>query len=113
MRNNRSLLLFFGFNAIALKLIFYLDSLLKKRLQTRPQSLPHLNYNELFKDVSLPAAFVDLDAFEANLKTLIQRSQGKPLRVATKSIRCVELLRRAGGSSVMTFSAKETLFLAR
>ena len=43
----------------------------------------------------LPAAFVDLDAFDSNLRALQQRAGVLPVRLVTKSVRCVALLRRA------------------
>jgi D-serine deaminase-like pyridoxal phosphate-dependent protein len=58
----------------------------------------------------LPAALVDLDAFDRNAARL---RGAKPLRVATKSIRCPELIRRAcAGGRLMTFTAAETAFWA-
>jgi D-serine deaminase-like pyridoxal phosphate-dependent protein len=68
----------------------------------------------------LPAAVLDLDALDRNIETLVGpvRRSGKTLRVATKSLRCVELLRhiaRRGGDAVkgwMTYDAAETAFLA-
>lgn len=69
--------------------------------------------------LDLPAAFVDLDAVDANAALLLDALvPGPRLRVASKSIRCVSLLRhlveaagpRAGG--LMTFSARETAWLA-
>lgn len=59
---------------------------------------------------------VDLDIFDANVRRLADyaRSAGKKLRLATKSVRVPELIRRAvevGGEDVMQglmcFSAKE------
>ena len=40
---------------------------------------------------------VDLDAFEANADDLVRRAAGKPVRVASKSVRVPALLRRASG----------------
>jgi len=68
----------------------------------------------------LPAALLDLDAVDRNLETLLApvRRAGKTLRVATKSLRCVELLKyiaKKGGPAVrgfMTYDAAETVFLA-
>lgn len=68
----------------------------------------------------LPAALLDLDALDRNIEALLRavRRSGKTLRVATKSLRCVELLRyiaRRGGAAVqgwMTYDAVETAFLA-
>jgi D-serine deaminase-like pyridoxal phosphate-dependent protein len=69
-----------------------------------------------------PCALVDLDAFERNAELLLQIAThaGKSLRVATKSVRCPELLRRIeakasagdrGPVSFMTYTARETAFL--
>jgi D-serine deaminase-like pyridoxal phosphate-dependent protein len=66
----------------------------------------------------LPAALVDLDAFERNVDRFAAaaRRGGKRLRVATKSLRVPDLLARvrdrAGAISLMTFTAAETAFLA-
>src|SRR5579859_4344971 len=68
----------------------------------------------------LPAALVDLEAFEANARDLFgqARAAGKTLRIASKSIRCPDLLRRLfalGGATargLMTYHARESAFLA-
>jgi D-serine deaminase-like pyridoxal phosphate-dependent protein len=68
----------------------------------------------------LPAALVDLDAFERNVDALADgiRRGGKRLRLASKSLRVPELLRRARARAgavvvgVMTYTAAETAFLA-
>lgn len=65
----------------------------------------------------LPAAFVDLAAFDANAATLRDRAGDKPVRVASKSVRCEALLRRAldsgqGFHGVMCFSAAEAVWLS-
>jgi D-serine deaminase-like pyridoxal phosphate-dependent protein len=69
---------------------------------------------------ALPAAIVDLDAFEANIDTLLApvRAAGKRVRIATKSLRCPELvdrvLARAGDVAIglLTYTAAETAMLA-
>src|SRR5699024_4776984 len=62
-----------------------------------------------------PMAVVDLQAFDANAADLARRAAGTPLRVATKSVRVPELIRRALGRSgfagVMTFSLAEAMWL--
>ncbi|MEO1234194.1 MAG: alanine racemase [Myxococcota bacterium] len=79
-------------------------------------------YAQLAKAMSgerLPAAVVDLDAVDANLDRLIApaRDAGKTIRVATKSIRSVDLLRylfeRAPKvlSGLMCYSAAEIRYL--
>ncbi len=68
----------------------------------------------------LPLAVVDLDAFERNVATVLAPiiASGKRLRVATKSVRCPELLSRiaacAGEHCIgyLTFTAAETAFHA-
>jgi D-serine deaminase-like pyridoxal phosphate-dependent protein len=62
-----------------------------------------------------PFALVDRDAFDANAAALVERAAGKPLRVASKSVRCRFLLRRVlsrpGWAGVMSYSLAEALWL--
>ena len=65
----------------------------------------------------LPAAFVDLDALDANLADLRRRAGELPIRLVTKSVRCVAILRRALASSpqvrgLMCYSPAEAAWLA-
>jgi D-serine deaminase-like pyridoxal phosphate-dependent protein len=80
-----------------------------------------------------PLAVVDLEAFDANAADLARRAGGVPLRLATKSVRVRQLIERAlagpqdasgpagsvgsagstGFASLMTFSLREALWLAR
>jgi D-serine deaminase-like pyridoxal phosphate-dependent protein len=65
----------------------------------------------------LPAAFVDLDALDANLADLRRRAGDLPIRLVTKSVRCVSILRRALASSpkfqgLMCYSPAEAAWLA-
>ncbi|GAB3067677.1 amino acid deaminase/aldolase [Micromonospora schwarzwaldensis] len=64
-----------------------------------------------------PYAVVDLSAFDDNADALAGRAGGKPLRVASKSVRVRELLTRAlkrpGWRGVMAFTLPEALWLAR
>src|ERR671926_238766 len=63
-----------------------------------------------------PFAFVDLDAMWANAADMVRRAGGKPIRVATKSVRCRPLLDRIlardGFRGLMTFTLPESLWLA-
>ena len=54
------------------------------------------HYRSCFKDQRFPLAFVDLDRFDRNLAYVAatQKGTGKTIRVASKSIRCPDLLRR-------------------
>lgn len=82
-----------------------------------PPSQTHDRYERIFAEIEAPFAFVDLDAMWANADAMLERSGGKPIRVATKSIRCralvEEILRRDQGfAGLMTYTLPETLWLA-
>jgi D-serine deaminase-like pyridoxal phosphate-dependent protein len=51
-------------------------------------------YRRLLRGRRLPAALVDLEMFDANAAALVRRANGVRVRIATKSVRCVRLLRR-------------------
>jgi D-serine deaminase-like pyridoxal phosphate-dependent protein len=63
-----------------------------------------------------PFAAVDLEAFRANAADLVRRARGKPIRVASKSVRCRALLEQVlatdGFRGVMAFTLPEALWLA-
>ncbi len=74
-------------------------------------------YREALRGRRLPLAFVDLDLLRANAAAMVTRSAGKPVRLATKSVRCVALLRLTlaefkGFRGLMCFSAAEAAWLA-
>lgn len=64
---------------------------------------------------STPVAVVDLDAFDANADDLVRRAGGKPIRVASKSLRVPALVQRAlahdGFAGVLAFTLAEALWL--
>lgn len=75
-------------------------------------------YGSAFAGLDAPFAFVDLDAMWANSQDMLRRSAGKPIRVASKSLRCRPLLRTIldrdpGYRGLLTFTLPETLWLAR
>ncbi|MEV6669790.1 amino acid deaminase/aldolase [Streptomyces sp. NPDC051162] len=74
-------------------------------------------YDRATAALDAPLAVVDLQAFDANARDLVRRAGGKPVRVASKSVRCRALLERVlardGFSGVMSFSLAESLWLAR
>ena len=63
--------------------------------------------------VTAPAAVLDLAALRANAADLAARAGGLPVRVATKSVRCRWVLDTLGTERVMTYSAAESVWLAR
>ena len=50
-------------------------------------------YEAAFVGLQAPFAFVDLDAMWANSADMLSRAAGKPIRVASKSLRCRGLQR--------------------
>ncbi|MFJ7198358.1 MULTISPECIES: amino acid deaminase/aldolase [unclassified Streptomyces] len=74
-------------------------------------------YNRATAHLDAPIAIVDLDAFDANADDLVRRAAGKPIRVASKSVRCRALLERVlarpGFAGIMSFTLAESLWLAR
>lgn len=74
-------------------------------------------YEEAFAELDAPFAFVDLDAMWSNARQLLSRAGDKPIRVASKSLRCRPLQREILDShdrfdGLMTFTLAETLWLA-
>ncbi|GGO45370.1 alanine racemase [Streptomyces daqingensis] len=74
-------------------------------------------YDRATSLLDAPFAVVDLDAFDANADDLVRRGGGKPIRVASKSVRCRGLLERVlareGFAGVLSFTLAESLWLAR
>ncbi|KMS80946.1 alanine racemase [Streptomyces leeuwenhoekii] len=74
-------------------------------------------YDRATAHLDAPLAIVDLEAFDANADDLVRRAGGKPIRVASKSVRCRALLQRVlareGFAGVMSFTLAESLWLAR
>ncbi len=63
-----------------------------------------------------PLVVLDLDAYEANAADLVRRAAGRPVRVASKSVRCrwvlEDVLGRPGFSGVMAYALPEAVWLA-
>ncbi len=77
----------------------------------------HERYERVFSEVEAPFAFVDLDAMWSNAADMARRAGGKPIRLASKSVRCRALLERVlargeGFAGLLTFTLPETLWLA-
>jgi len=73
---------------------------------------------DIFRGKRLPFAFVDLDAFDANVTYAagLAKAADKTLRLGTKSLRCVPLMRRILDASpiyrgFLTYTVEETKFL--
>jgi D-serine deaminase-like pyridoxal phosphate-dependent protein len=63
-----------------------------------------------------PFALVDLEAFRSNESDLVRRAAGKPIRLASKSVRCRVLQQRVLGSDdwrgTLAFTLPEALWLS-
>ena len=73
-------------------------------------------YETIFGGKQAPFAFVDLDAVWSNAAEMLKRAGGKPIRIASKSVRCRPLLDRLldldrGFQGLLTFTLPETLWL--
>jgi D-serine deaminase-like pyridoxal phosphate-dependent protein len=76
----------------------------------------HARYEVAFEGRDAPFAFVDLDAMWSNADEMLARAGGKPIRVASKSVRCRPLLeaiarRDERFRGLMTFTLDESLWL--
>jgi D-serine deaminase-like pyridoxal phosphate-dependent protein len=64
-----------------------------------------------------PIAAVDLAAFDDNADRLVALADGKPLRLASKSVRCRQLIERVlarpGWRGVMAYTLSEAIWLVR
>ncbi len=73
-------------------------------------------YKDILQGIHLPCAVVDLDLLDRNIQHITQRANKKNIRLATKSLRCVALIKHILSSSsqfqgLMSYTASETSFL--
>lgn len=69
------------------------------------------------QELDPPFGVLDADAYDANARELVRRAAGKPIRVASKSVRSrpllAEIVTRPGWHGIMSFSLPEALWLVR
>lgn len=76
-------------------------------------------YRDIFANTPKPFAFLDLDLLDLNSHDILARRGNKKIRIASKSIRCVGVLKRilsmdsSAFSGVMAFTAEEALYLCK
>jgi D-serine deaminase-like pyridoxal phosphate-dependent protein len=72
--------------------------------------------NRATADLDAPFAVLDIDAFWRNAADMERRASGKPIRLASKSVRCRALqervLARPGFSGTLAFTLPEAIWLA-
>lgn len=91
-------------------------------LSTNTSTLPAVErdyqyYKKIFAGRQFPFAFVDLDLLDQNIRAIAARAQGKQMRLASKSLRCVTIMKRilaadACFQGIMCFTAREAAYLA-
>jgi D-serine deaminase-like pyridoxal phosphate-dependent protein len=74
-------------------------------------------YRQIFASHPKPFAYIDLDLLEQNVQAILKRSGEKHVRLASKSIRSVAMLRRLLDADprfqgIMCFTAREAVWLA-
>jgi D-serine deaminase-like pyridoxal phosphate-dependent protein len=74
-------------------------------------------YDAILATATPPFAFVDLDAMRRNARRMLEQAGGLPIRVASKSVRSTEVLRRIFDldprfRGVLAFTVAEALHLA-
>lgn len=75
-------------------------------------------YNEIFQNEIKPLAYIDLDLLDENIKSIIARAKNKQIRVASKSIRSISILKIIMSSNkifqgIMSFTGSEAAYLSR
>jgi D-serine deaminase-like pyridoxal phosphate-dependent protein len=79
----------------------------------------YLYYRKILRGQRLPLAFIDLNNYDSNVAYVAetQRHTGKTIRIGSKSVRCISLLKRIfelGGNSykgILAFTVEEAAFL--
>ncbi|RLA63558.1 MAG: amino acid deaminase/aldolase [Epsilonproteobacteria bacterium] len=75
------------------------------------------HYSHILKGQRLPALILDYDLLKKNVEDIIKRADGKKIRLASKSIRSVPILKRLLSDypefqGILCFSIEEAVFLA-
>ena len=74
-------------------------------------------YKEIFAGRPMPFAYLDLDLLEQNIRQVVERANGKRVRLASKSLRSVAVIRRILAADpcfqgIMCFTCQEAVYLA-
>ncbi len=77
----------------------------------------YMYYKEIFDGHPMPFAFIDLDLLDQNIRQIAARARGKQVRLASKSLRSIAILRRIFAADtcfqgVMCYTALEAVYLA-
>jgi D-serine deaminase-like pyridoxal phosphate-dependent protein len=82
------------------------------------QERDYAYYKEVFESRQMPFAYVDMDLLAENVRQVVARAGGKNVRLASKSIRSVAIIKHllAAESSfqgIMCFSGQEAVYLSQ
>ena len=90
---------------------------------TTPAATPALGhkydytyYKQVFSGRAMPFAYLDLDLLDQNIREIIARADGRQVRLASKSLRSVAVLRRIFAADpifqgIMCFTVHEAVYL--
>ncbi|CAA0182990.1 conserved hypothetical protein [Tenacibaculum maritimum] len=78
----------------------------------------YCTYKEIFKKETFPLAYIDMEMLDANVKILTERANRGTIRIASKSVRSIEILKYLFRKSnkfkgIMSFTVLESLFLVK
>ena len=85
--------------------------------RTHVEQHDYTYYKQVFAGHPMPFAYLDLDLLEQNIRQVVQRADGKRVRLASKSLRSVDVIRRILASNpcfqgIMCYSSREAVYLA-
>lgn len=88
-----------------------------RRVKTRLQLRDYKYYHDAFAGREMPFAYVDLDALDTNIATIVQQAGNKTVRVSSKSVRSVSILKYILAAhprikGVQAYTAPEAVYLA-
>ncbi len=77
----------------------------------------YMYYKGVFAGRPMPFAYLDLDLLDQNIREIAARARGKQVRLASKSLRCVAVLRHIFAADpifqgIMCYTAREASYLA-
>src|SRR5947209_3033785 len=86
-------------------------------LHPREHRHDYAYYKDIFNGRPMPFAYLDLDLLDQNIHEIVARAEGKQVRLASKSLRSVAVLRRIFAfdpcfQGIMCYSVPEAVYLA-
>lgn len=78
----------------------------------------YLQYKKILQSNSFPLSYIDMDLLDVNIKRVVERAGNKKIRIATKSVRSLEVLKYLEKNlgekfnGYMCYSCQEALWLS-